>query len=105
MVLVHCEGNHYIPVVRKVVNEGVATDDVDVLNLQYEQPEVFDDHLDLDKFTLQRELTGQAIPVSTSNAAASSTGQVGARGVSEELIAGIGGHSSQPCRFAEVLRS
>ena len=62
MVLVHCEGNHYIPAVRRVVNEGVATDDVDVLkvralilsegyNLQYEQPEVFDDHMDPDKFT------------------------------------------------------
>ena len=77
MVLVHCEGNHYIPAVRRVVNEGVATDDVDVLkvralilsegyNLQYEQPEVFDDHMDPDKFTPQRELTDQAFPVSTS---------------------------------------
>ena len=47
MVLVHCEGNHYIPAVRRVITEGVATDDVDVLkvralillegyNLQYE---------------------------------------------------------------------
>ena len=100
MVLVHCEGNHYIPAVRRVVNEGIATDDVDVLkvralilsegyNLQYEQPEVFDDHMDPDKFTPQRELTGQAIPVSTSCAAASSTGQAGARGISEELIAGL----------------
>ena len=62
MVLVHCQQQHYIPAVRRVITEGVATDDVDVLkvraltlsqgyNLQYEQPDVFDDHMDLDKFT------------------------------------------------------
>ena len=68
MVLVHCEGNHYIPAVRRVVNEGVATDDVDVLkvralilsegyNLQSEQPEVFDDHMDPDKFDTIRGMS------------------------------------------------
>ena len=62
MVLVHCQQQHYIPAVRRVITEGVATDNVDVLkvraltlsqgyNLQYEQPDVFDDHMDLDKFT------------------------------------------------------
>ena len=62
MALVHCQQQHYIPAVRRVITEGVATDDVDVLKvraltlsqgyyLQYEQPDVFDDHMDPDKFT------------------------------------------------------
>ena len=62
MVLVHCQQQHYISAVRRVITEGVATDDVDVLkvraltlsqgyNLQYEQPDVFDEYTDLDKFT------------------------------------------------------
>ena len=83
-----------------MITRGVVTDDADVLmvrnltlsqgyNLQYEKPEVFDDHLDQDKFKPHRELEGQSIPVSLSATAVSPTGQTGISSVSQELIAGL----------------